>query len=127
LRAKSSGSQPARRAGHLQVVLDLFCLSWRTARASQILADFSVRLSVEPAAGTLFRRPDPMLPDHFQRFTEDDRIPPFQPVHGVFSFNSGASVAMDTLVEVTRDAVSQIGVDTRLDARYLETEYRQDD
>ena len=60
-----------------------------------------------------------MLRDQFQPFDEEDRIHSSSRSAYV-RFNQRVGVVMDTLVEASRDAVSQIGVDAPLDARHVE-------
>lgn len=96
---------------------------WRTARSGEISGDFQVRLSIEPSDKALFTRPDETVPGAFYGAIDPATLPPFQPVKGVFVFGEGVGTAMESLVEVAQDAVSQIGVNTTLDARHLESQY----
>lgn len=98
-----------------QAVLDLFILASQAAQDLQVASDYEVLVSVEPAVGSYFRRPDPMLGGHFRQFTEEDRIGAFQPVTGTFLIAQGSDTAVDSLVDVAEDAVNQTRTRSRLE------------
>ena len=73
------------------------------------------RLTVEPATGSLFRRPDPVVSGMFQQFSEDDRIGTFQPVTGPLLLSQSTGTALDSLVDLAEDAVNQTRTSSRLE------------
>jgi hypothetical protein len=64
-----------------QAALNLLTLAQQAARHLQIAGDFEVRLSVEPAQSH-FRHLAEDRPGKFRLFSEQDQVPPFQPVEG---------------------------------------------
>ena len=91
-----------------QVVLNLFTLAWQASRICRINGDYAIRLTVEPMNRSGFRRPDPTQPGKFEVQAREDDLIPFQPVEGSFIFSESIDAAMDSLVEVARDSVSQL-------------------
>ena len=102
-----------------QAVLNLFVLVRQVAQDLQVVGDYEVLVDIAAKDGVLFRRPDPMLRDHFQPFTEDDNLPPFQPVDGAFLVSRDLETALTSLVAIGEDAVNQTGSASMLDVREL--------
>lgn len=99
-----------------QVALNLFMLAQSAAQTLRVSGDYEAMLSVEPAIGSFFRRPDPRLLGHFQPFTADDRIGAFRPVLGPLLLSQGGPTALDSLVDLAEDAVNQTRTGSRLES-----------
>lgn len=96
-----------------QAALSLFHLVRQTAQDLRVLSDYDVVLSVESNAGALFRHPSG-IGGHLRVFSEEDRVPPFQPVEGVLVMSAGRDAALDFLIDLAEDAVNQTGATSRL-------------
>lgn len=96
-----------------QAALSLFNLVRQAAEDLRVLSDYDVVLSVESSAGALFRHPSDIV-GHLREFSEEDRVPPFQPVEGAIVMSAGRDVALDSLIDLAEDAVNQTGAASRL-------------
>lgn len=102
-----------------QAVLNLFVLVRQVAQDLQVVGDYEVLVDIAARDGVIFRRPDPVLRGHFQPFTEDDDLPPFQPVDGAFLISRDLETALTSLVAISEDVVNQTGSASALDVREL--------
>ncbi len=110
-----------------QVALDVFTLARQAAQDLGVTGDYEVRLSVEARSGVLFRHWEETPGKHLREFSEEDRVPPFIPVKGVFSMSDGLDAALESLEEIAQDAVNQTGAVSWLSARDLRAKADLDD
>jgi hypothetical protein len=99
------------------VLLDLFVLAEAVVGLRNSPADYIVRLSVDRSSG-LYRHPDPVFRGNFE---EVARHPPFSPIEGIFVLTEGIRPAIESLVALGRDAVSQTDAETDLVPEWLLT------
>lgn len=96
-----------------QAALSLFNLVRQTAQDLRVLSDYDVVFSVESSGVALFRHPSDIA-GHLRDFSEEDRVPPFQPVEGAIVISAGRDAALDSVIDLAEDAVNQTGAASRL-------------
>lgn len=106
-----------------QAILNLFVLARQAAAQLGVTSDYDVLVTVEAADGIHVRRPDPFFGGQFQPFSEDARIPLFQPVDGMFLLSGDLETQLASLEAIADDLANQTGSTTKLKARDLQLKW----
>lgn len=98
---------------------ELFTLLWSTHTNLSVTGDYTARITVSPGTEE-FRRPDSIVSD-FTPFDESHRVLGYQPVDGPIITEGGLEGALESWLDLVRDAVNQAGARSTLDAQDLMT------